>query len=49
VTQRPLPEAALRLRQMLRDPQSLRVAFLLREVLDPPIAQRPPRRPGRGI
>jgi hypothetical protein len=36
--------AALRLREMLRDPQSLRVAFMLREVLDPPLSRRPRRR-----
>lgn len=38
------PPVALRLRDMLKDPQSMRAAMMLREVLDPPLAFRK-RRP----
>lgn len=36
--------AAQRIRAALRDPESLRTAIMLREVLDSPVSRRPPRR-----
>jgi hypothetical protein len=42
---KPLSRAALSLREMFRNPQSLRAAILVREVLDAPLCRR---RHGRG-
>ena len=39
-----VPPAARQIRAALRDPESLRTAILLREVLDPPVSQRPRKR-----
>ncbi|MCI0640117.1 MAG: hypothetical protein L0Y72_29135 [Gemmataceae bacterium] len=40
VVRPPVPQAVQKLHQLLRDRNNLRVAFLLREIFDPPLAKR---------
>ena len=40
----PTTPAAQRIRSTLQNPESLRTAILLREVLDPPVSRRPRKR-----
>jgi hypothetical protein len=44
VARAPLTQSATEVMAMLRDPRSIRVAFLLREILEPPLCRRGPRR-----
>lgn len=43
IATKPETPTAVMLRQLLRDPQSIKTAFVLREVLDRPLCQRRPR------
>ncbi len=43
-TFQPVPLAARQIQAALRDPESLRTAILLREVLDSPVSRRPRKR-----
>jgi hypothetical protein len=45
IAAKPETPTALMLRQLLRDPQSIKTAFVLREVLDRPLCRRPPQTP----